>query len=127
MRKKNDELLKLMDKIEKEKPVGWGFSKKKQETPSDEFSEEQMIALSKAIKKIEVEETVKSHGVKQNFDSQQILDETAALTNQTKEDREKKMQEYKDRLILERNEQRSEELMRTSFYKLANQQKENLD
>jgi len=26
MRKKNDELLKLMDKIEKEKPVGWGFS-----------------------------------------------------------------------------------------------------
>ena len=30
MRKKNDELLKLMEKIELEKPVGWGFSKKKQ-------------------------------------------------------------------------------------------------
>ena len=52
MRKKNDELLKLMEKIELEKPVGWGFSKKKQETVSDDFSEEQMIALSKAIKKL---------------------------------------------------------------------------
>jgi hypothetical protein len=39
-----------------------------------------MIALSKAIKKLEVKETVKSHGVKQNFDSQKILDETAVLT-----------------------------------------------
>ena len=80
MRKKNDELLKLMEKIELEKPVGWGFSKKKQETVSDDFSEEQMIALSKAIKKLEVEETVKSHTAKENFDSQKILDETAALS-----------------------------------------------
>ena len=60
MRKKNDELFKLMEKIESEKPVGWGFSKKKQEeTVSDDFSEEQMIALSKALKKLEIEETVK--------------------------------------------------------------------
>ena len=69
MRKKNEELLKLMEKIEKEKPVGWGFSKKKNDTTSDDFSEEQMIALSKAIKKLEVEETIKTHEVKQNFDS----------------------------------------------------------
>ena len=37
------------------------------------------------------------------------------------------MQEYKDRLILERNEKRTDELMRTSFYNLVNQEKENLD
>ena len=54
--KKNEELLNIMQELEEEKPVGWGFKKKSDEAPAgDDFSKYQ-DNISQAIKKLELNE-----------------------------------------------------------------------
>lgn len=60
MRKKNEELLNLMQKMEEDKPEGWGFDKKIEGKSGEEF-EAYQHNLSKALKKLEINDKIESH------------------------------------------------------------------
>ena len=71
--KKNEELLNIMQELEEEKPVGWGFKKNKADEAAgagDEFSKYE-DSISQAIKKLELNE--KKEKAKKDYSVNQTL------------------------------------------------------
>ena len=127
--KKNEELLKIMAQMEDEKKAaqasqGWGFNKKQVEEKTGDELQDMAANLNKAIAKIEVADQAK--GSKKKEESKDggyqgtviLLEKTRSNKDQSLEDRQNQLQDYKDKLIEARNAERKEDLMRATFMKM---------
>ena len=107
----------LMKQIEDDKVKnqnsGWGqIAKKSGNNDPDQFNQYQ-DNIQKAIQKLEINEKAKGAGASQ---ASAILEETIVEgSGETMDDRKRRLQEHKDKLIADRAKERKEELMRTSF------------
>lgn len=102
MRKKNEELLALMQKMEEDKPEGWGLDKKVEAKTGEEF-EAYKHNLSKALKKLEINDKVEAHkkkkqekeAAKEETDTKEILAATNIDGNDNLDERFQKLMAHK--------------------------------
>ena len=126
MQEMNNELIRVMMEIEKNKPEdGWGF--KRTELSAEDSQDEQKVFehlqsnLKQAIKRLEMnnlQNAIQDLNTK-NQKSDDILSKTTS-DSQTLEDRKKRLQDHREKLLEERNAERKEDLMRSTFQNMKN-------
>ena len=130
----NDELIKVMMEIEKQKPEdGWGF--KRTALSEEDAKDEQKVFqhlqsnLKQAIKRLEMNnlnKAIQDLNVQSKKQEEPGVDANLKILEQTKsedqslDERKARLQNHKDKLIAERNAERKEDLMRQTMTNMKN-------